>query len=78
MNARYDRRRRSAVPSTAALLALGLFAALAGPALAQPRIRAVGPEHDFGDLAPGSKVEHAFVIRNAGDAPLAILSAKST
>ena len=34
--------------------------------------------HDFGAVDRGEKLEHTFVVRNDGDAPLEILSAKPT
>ena len=49
-----------------ALLAVGV----AGPAAAGPRIACREPVYDFGEASDTGGVEHAFVIRNDGDAPL--------
>jgi len=35
-------------------------------------------EFDFGTIAQGSKPSHKFVVRNTGDAPLRLISAKGT
>ncbi|MCF8029016.1 MAG: DUF1573 domain-containing protein [Desulfobacteraceae bacterium] len=35
------------------------------------------PVHDFGTVLAGKSVQHEFVIRNTGDAPLEILSVKT-
>ena len=34
--------------------------------------------HNFGEVDRGETLNHAFVVRNEGDAPLEILSAKPT
>lgn len=34
--------------------------------------------HDFGAVDRGEKLEHIFIVRNEGDAPLEILGAKPT
>lgn len=57
------------------LLALLLAAPLRA---AGPKIEFSEREHDFGTFAEGSEVRHDFVFRNAGDAPLRILSVKTS
>lgn len=49
------------------------------PSGASPRVEVVaGEEHDFGVMEPGAEGTHAFVIRNAGDAPLELRNLGST
>lgn len=43
-----------------------------------PKITFPKPEHDFGTIAQGSKPSHTFVVKNTGDAPLRLISAKGT
>jgi hypothetical protein len=43
-----------------------------GVAAAAPRISAEHPVFDFGTVRQGRKIDHSFVIRNRGDAPLVI------
>jgi hypothetical protein len=42
------------------------------PAFAAPRIVVEQPSFDFGTIAQGKKVDHVFIIKNSGDAPLTI------
>ncbi|HEX8960661.1 MAG TPA: DUF1573 domain-containing protein [Geobacteraceae bacterium] len=49
-----------------------IFLAQAAATLAAPQIAADRPVYDFGSVSQGTKVEHTFVIRNRGDAPLTI------
>jgi len=73
-------RRLASVATVAVLLAAG------APTLAEEAASpAVGPVavfreliQDFGDITRGDVLEHAFVVKNDGDAPLEILSAKPT
>ena len=51
-------------------IALMFLVALPVIALAGPRIAVDNPVYDFGEIKEGMIVEHAFVISNAGDAPL--------
>ena len=44
----------------------------------QPKAVAVEPDFDFGEVEEGVNVEHVFKLRNAGNAELAILSAKGS
>ena len=57
-------------------MALTIIACLAPPAwaVAAPEISVDRPTYDFGSISQGKKVEHAFVIRNRGNVPLAIKS----
>ena len=44
-----------------------------------PRIEVVGGEEfDFGVMEPGSKGEHVFIVRNAGDYPMTLEVVGST
>jgi hypothetical protein len=54
--------------------------ALGQDAEAEGRPVAVFPAliHDFGQVDRGDKLQHTFIVRNEGDAPLEILSAKPT
>lgn len=45
----------------------------AGPA---PKVEAAQPEHNFGEVWVGSKVDHTFEIKNSGDAVLKITRVK--
>lgn len=54
-----------------------LFFAAAGPAAGEggdrlPAVQVVEGSHEFAPLPEGRDVVHAYVIRNTGDAPLAI------
>lgn len=49
-----------------------VFLAQAAAALAAPQIAADRPVYDFGSVSQGTKVEHTFIIRNRGNAPLTI------
>jgi hypothetical protein len=70
----------------ASIATLTVLLAAGAPALAQEATSpAKGPVavfrelvQDFGDIARGDVLEHAFVVKNDGDAPLEILSAKPT
>lgn len=44
----------------------------AATALAAPETAVDRPTYDFGSISQGKKVEHTFIIRNKGDAPLII------
>ncbi|MCM2359834.1 MAG: DUF1573 domain-containing protein [Geobacteraceae bacterium] len=55
---------------TAALVIISLT--WGGAALAAPQVAVDRPTHDFGSIGQGQKVEHTFIIRNRGDAPLTI------
>lgn len=55
---------------TTAFVALSLFGARA--ALAAPVIIVEQPHYSFGTILQGKKVEHTFVLKNGGDAPLLI------
>jgi hypothetical protein len=46
------------------------------PAQAQPAIACDKPEHDFGQVAQGSDVEHIFKIKNKGKGVLKIERAR--
>ena len=48
------------------------FPALLLGLLAVPRLAVREPEFDFGNVTQGTKITHAFLIENDGDAPLAI------
>ena len=63
------------------VLALGFSAA----AFAQEAVKMDGPvitfdkkTHDFGDIAPGDKVEHTFYFTNTGNEPLIITNVQVT
>lgn len=60
------------------LIPAALIVSLAGAAaaIAAPEIAVDRPVYDFGSISQGKKVEHAFVIRNKGDAPLNIKSVR--
>lgn len=53
-------------------------AVLAVPAWAGPVISFDQPTYDFGTLIQGKKVDHTFVLRNKGDAPLTIGKIKTS
>ena len=44
----------------------------------QPKAVFPAMEHDFGTVDRGAKLEHTFMVRNEGNAPLEILSVKPT
>jgi len=56
------------------LTALALLTSLilAAAAFAAPELSVVEGSYNFGTIAQGKKVQHNFVIRNTGDAPLQI------
>ncbi len=43
-----------------------------------PKLVFAESEHDFGNIAKGTNVEHVFKFTNEGDAPLVITDAKSS
>ena len=43
-----------------------------------PRISVPEASYDFGTIAQGSKVSHAFVVRNIGNAPLRLIKAEAS
>ena len=51
-------------------LCSGILAAAVAVAEPAPRAVVVQGEYDFGTVVEGTPVEHAFVVRNTGDAPL--------
>ncbi len=55
----------------AGLTALLALRAAAGPSGA-PRLACDEPVFDFGQAESGKRIEHTFVLRNTGDAPLSI------
>jgi len=61
-----------------ALLGLLLSGALAVPALAAPELQLTETEHDWGDINQGVVATYTIHVKNAGDAPLEILDAKSS
>ncbi|MBM4396634.1 MAG: DUF1573 domain-containing protein [Deltaproteobacteria bacterium] len=48
----------------------------AAAATGKPKIACDQAEHDYGTVAQGEQVTHTFKVRNAGDAPLKIESAR--
>jgi uncharacterized membrane protein len=54
------------------LFAFSILLGFASLALAAPRAAVDQPIFDFGTVAQGKKVDHAFTIINSGDAPLTI------
>jgi len=44
----------------------------------QPKAVFPAMGHDFGTVDRGDKLEHTFIVRNEGTAPLEILSVKPT
>lgn len=58
------------------LIQVAMILSLAQAAIAAPQIAVDRPMHDFGSISQGTKVEHTFVIRNKGDAPLTIKSVR--
>lgn len=66
-------------------LFLVLFLGFAAAAVAQEAAKKEGAEitfqkktHDFGDIAPGDKVEHTFYFTNTGNEPLIITDVQVT
>lgn len=57
---------------------LTTIAVLAAPAWASaaPEIAVDRPTYDFGSVSQGKKVEHVFIVRNKGNAPLTIKSVR--
>jgi len=45
---------------------------------AQPKAVFPAMEHDFGTVDRGTMLEHTFIVRNEGTAPLEIISVKPT
>lgn len=43
-----------------------------------PRIFLPETEYNFGTVAQDAKVSHKFIVRNVGDAPLKLISAKGS
>jgi PBP1b-binding outer membrane lipoprotein LpoB len=43
-----------------------------------PTISFVETTHDFGMISQGVKATHTFIVRNTGDAPLRLISAKGS
>lgn len=67
------------IGAVAPLLFAGFVGAvLAGPALAAPRLELSEPVHDFGTVDAGKTVQHEYILRNTGDAPLHIQRVYST
>jgi hypothetical protein len=48
----------------------------AAPSGPKAQIACDAPEFDFGTVAQGEEAKHVFVMKNAGDAPLKIESAR--
>ena len=46
------------------------------PSKGAPKIACDEPEFDFGAVAEGEEAKHTFKVRNAGDVPLKIESAR--
>lgn len=65
---------RRALPS----FFLALFITTATTAFAAPAISVDRPVFDFGTVPQGKKVDHQFVLKNKGDAPLTILRTKTS
>lgn len=62
-----------------AWMAAGILGFAAGQmASATPRIVCDEPTHDFGEAVSSSLVEHDYVVRNAGDTSLEILSVRAS
>lgn len=66
-------------------LFLILIIGFAASAYAQQAVKPDGPAitfekktHDFGDIAPGDKVEHTFYFTNTGNEPLIITNVEVT
>ena len=77
MHRRHPIRFLASAALAACLLAPGVQAVEEPPA-AGPVASFPAPLHDFGEVERGDTLEHSFVVRNEGDAPLQILSAKPT
>lgn len=61
------------------MLAVGMLAlSLAAAPDGQPKLVFPATQHHFGKVDRGTKLEHTFVVRNEGTAPLEILSVKPT
>lgn len=65
------------------MVSLALFACKASPGedvvsqvVIGPRISCDEPEYNFGTVAQGEDARHVFTVRNVGDAPLKIESAR--
>lgn len=43
-----------------------------------PSIHFPEPSYDFGTISQGAKVTHTFAVRNTGDEPLKLISAKAS
>lgn len=57
-----------------ALLIISALVLLTGAAFAAPAIKVDNPVHNFGTITQGKKLDHTFIIRNSGDAPLKIIN----
>ena len=57
--------------------ALGLCLATARAATNQPRIFCDTPVYDFGRIGSTSGIDHAFILKNAGDVPLGIANVRA-
>lgn len=55
------------------LLLISLILFSSSPVFAAPQIYVQRPAHNFGNLVQGKKLDHTFIIKNIGDAPLKIL-----
>ena len=66
--------RRLSVRLSACIVAVGLFiiCTVAFAEARKPRLEVLSPEYNFGSVRQGDKVEHAFVVKNAGTAELRI------
>jgi len=62
----------SSLPISPSLAAEGQSASSQPALLLLPQIEIVSPTYDFGTVSQGTKVEHAFEIKNSGQAPLSI------
>ena len=76
-----NRLRTTAILAVLAAAAAGAAtaqnAAPANPAPTGPQAVAPEPVHDFGTITAGAKVEHEFLIRNDGNAPLLLREVRS-
>jgi uncharacterized cupredoxin-like copper-binding protein len=55
-----------------------LFAAIAYTQALGPKISVQSPEHDFGDIIQGEKVQHNFILTNTGDDILSITNVRAS
>ena len=63
------------VPAPAAAAPAAQPAPVTGPA---PKLTCAEPTHSFGEVDEDQKVEHEFIIKNEGDAPLENISTKTS